>query len=198
MTNSSSSSTSLPNLNSNNSSSNILDSVASNIYIFDSIHINNDVKEYRVTRKSKTIIYPFDYILYIILALHIFYLVINDYFVLNSFMFILLSIVIIIRLFLKLFIVREESLTVIRELGVQLRKKYYFIGESTRFIEKPKIQSIIINEGISRYRVTFYMAFLVEGKQKMVLAFDDLIPRINVLLKIYRGTRSLMYGEPEE
>eukprot|EP01133_Synstelium_polycarpum_P013887 gene13887-16381_t len=85
-----------------------------------------------------------------------------------------------------------------RELGVQLRKKTILNKVTVKFIDKTKIQSIIINEGISKYHVSFYMAFIVEGKQKMVLAFEDLIPRINVLLKIYRGTRSLIYGEPEE
>ncbi|GAM28489.1 hypothetical protein SAMD00019534_116650, partial [Acytostelium subglobosum LB1] len=163
---------------------------------FNCIHINNDVREYRVTRKSRSIIYTFDYCMWILLALQTYYLISMNYSIFKSFMFVMIIAIIAIRLCLKMFIIREESLTVIRELGIQLRKKY-LLKETVEFIEKSRISSIIINEGISRYRVVYYMAFIVEGKQKMILAFDDLIPRINVLLKIYRGTRALMYGENE-
>jgi hypothetical protein len=83
------------------------------------------------------------------------------------------------------------------------------------------VQSIIINEGIKSFGFIFYMAFIVEGRTKMVLAFQvefitfeaehdyeyrdrstltllqHLFPKLKVLLPIYRGTRAVMLGEPE-
>lgn len=80
-----------------------------------------------------------------------------------------------------------ESITVIRELGVQLDTLYYSGKEEHTFIDKTRIKSIIINEGlfsmrhqfsgphfasgVTQYKIIFYMAFIVEGKNRMILAF---------------------------
>jgi len=93
--------------------------------------------------------------------------------------------------------VKQECLTVIRELGVQLATRYYSGNESHLFIEKTTIKAIIINEGIKSFGIIFYMAFIVKGKQKMILSFQHLYPKLKVLLPIYRGTRALMFGDPE-
>jgi len=92
----------------------------------------------------------------------------------------------------------EESLVVIRDLGVQLETKYLSGKKTHRFIEKQRIKSIIINEVIKSYNFIFYMAFVVEGNDRMILAFHTLFPRLKTLLPIYRGTRSIIFGEPEE
>lgn len=36
------------------------------------------------------------------------------------------------------------------------------------------------------HRVVFYLAFVVEGRDKMVVAFENLKPRLHILVKIYR------------
>lgn len=66
----------------------------------------------------------------------------------------------------------SESMVVIRDLGIQLQAKYYSGKESHLFIDKRKIKSIIINEGLTYYDFIFYMAFIVEGSDKMILAFQ--------------------------
>jgi hypothetical protein len=65
-----------------------------------------------------------------------------------------------------------ETLVVIRDLGVQLETKYYSGKQTHLFIEKRIIKSIIINEGIKSYNFLFYMAFIVEGNSRMILAFN--------------------------
>lgn len=55
-----------------------------------------------------------------------------------------------------------------------------------QFLDKAKIKAILINEGITMHRVVFYLAFVVAGRDKMVVAFENLQPRLNVLIKIYR------------
>jgi len=87
--------------------------------------------------------------------------------------------------------------TVIRELGVQLETKYSSGKRSFLFIDKAHIKSIIINEGIKSYGFIFYMAFIVEGQDKMILAFQNLFPKLDVLLPIYRETRIMILGETE-
>lgn len=63
-------------------------------------------------------------------------------------------------------------MTVIRDLGVELETKYCSGKQRHVFLDKSKIKSIIINEGITWGRVVFYMAFIVEGRDRMVLAFE--------------------------
>ncbi|EGG16506.1 putative glycosyltransferase [Cavenderia fasciculata] len=186
-------------IDNNNNSYNINNIVKDRNYLFECIYINNDVREYKVRRKRGSVIYTFDYVLLVMLVICSLYHYHYSYQPFKSFSMLLLIVVIATRFFLKLMITQEESMVIMRELGVQLTRKYYLkFFNKVEFIDKTKIQSIVINEGISRYSVTFYMAFIVEGKSKMILAFEDLIPRINILLKVYRGTRSLIYGESEE
>jgi hypothetical protein len=61
---------------------------------------------------------------------------------------------------------------VLKELGVQLQTKTFSGKKTIVFIDKTKIKSIIINEGIHLYQVVYYLAFIVEGKEKMVLAYQ--------------------------
>ncbi|CAM9951673.1 unnamed protein product [Scytosiphon promiscuus] len=91
--------------------------------------------------------------------------------------------------------VREESLLVVRELGVQVTTKYVDGREKSTFLDKAKIKAILINEGITMHRVVFYLAFVVAGRDKMVVAFENLKPRLHTLIKIYRGTRAAILGE---
>jgi len=49
--------------------------------------------------------------------------------------------------------VREESLTVIAELGVQIRTKYFNGKEITFFIEKEHVEDVLMHEVRVRVRV---------------------------------------------
>jgi hypothetical protein len=70
------------------------------------------------------------------------------------------------------YFILSESLLLIRELGVQITKKHWNGKETHTFIEKSRISDVIINEGIQRFNIFFYMAFVVEGNAKMILAFE--------------------------
>ncbi len=65
-----------------------------------------------------------------------------------------------------------ESLLVVRGLGLQISSKLYSGKEKKVFIEKKKIESIIINEGVQAWSILYYMAILVKGKEKMILPFE--------------------------
>jgi hypothetical protein len=65
-----------------------------------------------------------------------------------------------------------ESLLVMRDLGVQVGTRYYSGRERKVFIERQRIESIIINEGIQTWAIFYYMAILVKGQERMVLPFE--------------------------
>jgi hypothetical protein len=65
-----------------------------------------------------------------------------------------------------------ESLEVVRDMGVQLTTKYFSGHEKHRFIEKEKIRTVIVNEGISFGNFLFYLAFVIKGNDKMIIAFE--------------------------
>ena len=90
--------------------------------------------------------------------------------------------------------VTEESLIVIQELGVEMRTKFRSGTEAYRFIEKAEISDIIINEGITFSRVVYYMAFIVQNQDKLVVAFEHFNPGLQVLQTIYSGTRKIVLG----
>lgn len=55
-----------------------------------------------------------------------------------------------------------------------------------QFLDKAKVRAVLINEGITMHRVVFYLAFVVEGRDRLVIAFENLRPRLEVLVEVYR------------
>eukprot|EP01027_Heterolobosea_sp_BB2_P005822 GEZU01008852.1.p1 GENE.GEZU01008852.1~~GEZU01008852.1.p1 ORF type:complete len:264 (-),score=8.94 GEZU01008852.1:172-861(-) len=110
-------------------------------------------------------------------------------------------VLLVLRFIYKMTSIKEESLSVIYDTGVQMETKYYSGRVRHRFLDKEMIKAVIINEGFILNQVIYYMAFIVydtNDKTKMVLPFETLYPRFGPLLQIYRGTRAVMYGEQEE
>lgn len=91
-----------------------------------------------------------------------------------------------------------ESVLVIKELGVQLKKRYFTGAERHHFIDVNRIEAVIINEAFHRCHVVFYLAFRERGRESMHLAFEELIPRLPVLIRVLRGTRAVLFGEVDD
>ena len=85
----------------------------------------------------------------------------------------------------------------IRDIGVQVKTVYANGRERSQFIEQSKLADILINEGISIHRILYYMLLVVKDEKKTVVVFENTLPRLQCILKAYRGVRSIMYGEPE-
>lgn len=94
--------------------------------------------------------------------------------------------------------VRSESLIAIEEVGVQLNTTYFNGRVDSKFVDKSKIEQIVMNEGITLCRVVFYVAFIMKNEDKMTLAFENLRPSLRTLMKVFRGIRSKMFGETGE
>jgi hypothetical protein len=65
-----------------------------------------------------------------------------------------------------------ERLVVIRELGVHIHTKYWSGKESSLFVDKTRIKAVVINEGFRFYTVITYLAFIVDGEDKLICAFQ--------------------------
>lgn len=78
---------------------------------------------------------------------------------------------------------REESLLVIRGLGVQTSSSSpsYLWTSSTRFIPTNAIQDIFIHEAFIGFEVRFYLNIVVEGDDEVVVVFPV---RVNRLLQL--------------
>lgn len=75
-------------------------------------------------------------------------------------------------------LVAEESLLVIRGLGVQTStsSSMYWSSAATRFIPTTQIQDIVIHEAFKGFEVRFYLAIIVEGESGVVVVFPVNLP----------------------
>ncbi|GAN08409.1 hypothetical protein MAM1_0203c07920 [Mucor ambiguus] len=101
-----------------------------------------------------------------------------------------------IWLFAKQKSVRQESILAIRDVGIQVKTTYWGGSSVSRFINRNKIDDVIINEGISFWQIKSYMAILVKDEDKMVVVFEHLLPRLKpVLLRAYQGIRIIIFTQ---
>jgi hypothetical protein len=97
----------------------------------------------------------------------------------------------------------KESITVIQGQGIQMERYYYSLIPFVKpraekfFIHLSRIRALIINEGFHVNKVIYYMALIVNGENTLILPFKDLLPRMHLLLFIYRTCRHVLYNEPE-
>lgn len=74
--------------------------------------------------------------------------------------------------YMLLFGVREETLQVVHEHGVQIERTWYSGARTRVFVDLESIESIIVNEGFRMHQVVYYMVIIVRGKEKLLLPFE--------------------------
>jgi phosphatidylinositol glycan class H protein len=65
----------------------------------------------------------------------------------------------------------EESLLVVRGLGVQISTTSWSGGRSSRFIPTSRVCDLWIHEGFRGFEVKFYLAVVVEEEEGLVVVF---------------------------
>lgn len=68
-------------------------------------------------------------------------------------------------------LVQEETLLVVRGLGVQLSSRSWSGAESSRLIDSARVRAVILNEGFTMCQVIVYLAIVAEGDDDMILPF---------------------------
>ncbi|CAO3619050.1 unnamed protein product [Cunninghamella echinulata] len=97
-------------------------------------------------------------------------------------------------IWLKLRRVKQESLLVMRDIGIQVKTTYWNGKSESIFINRLRIEDVVINEGITLWQVKPYIAILIKDQSKMLIVFENLLPPLNpVLIDTYRGTRQLLF-----
>ncbi|TXT09124.1 hypothetical protein VHUM_02598 [Vanrija humicola] len=90
-----------------------------------------------------------------------------------------------------------ESLTPLPGLGIQLattRGPSPRLARTTRrFIPLSELATVVIHEGLVRFNVRFYLG-LVRASD-VVVAFDEVHPRLEVLKEVYHAAREQLYDE---
>lgn len=95
----------------------------------------------------------------------------------------------------------EESLLVLRGLGIQTSESpaSYLAGPATRFVPTEKIQDIFVNEAFCGFQVRYYLVIVVEGEDRLLVVFPGLLPRRDIVETVWRGMRDCLYeGRPED
>ena len=90
---------------------------------------------------------------------------------------------------------REYVLLILQGLGLQTStsSSTYFQGATTRFIPTTSIQDIFIHEAFIGFEVRFYLAIVVRGEEDVVVVFPTLLPRRDILEKVWRGAKACLY-----
>ena len=79
----------------------------------------------------------------------------------------------------------EESVLVIKDFGIQLKKKYASGLEESKFLERSKIEGIVIHEFINGSMVSFSLGFLVTESNSLILSFRHVYPGLEFIKRVY-------------
>ncbi|KAH7397645.1 GPI-GlcNAc transferase complex [Cadophora sp. MPI-SDFR-AT-0126] len=93
-----------------------------------------------------------------------------------------------------------ESLLVLRGLGIQTSSSSntYLSSSTKRFIPTEKIQDILVNEAFRGFEVRYYLVVVVEGEEEVVVVFPRLLPRRDIVERVWRGCRACLEREREK
>jgi len=94
-----------------------------------------------------------------------------------------------------------ESVIVFPPHGIQLETHRgppsYPIFVSRKFIPTVFLRDIIINEGLRRWNVRYYLAFMEASSDDMIslaVAYENILPRFPILLEVYRGVKEALHA----
>jgi len=91
----------------------------------------------------------------------------------------------------------SERMIVLRGKGIQLEKKT-FCGMVSHclFIPIENIKYLAINEGFHIDSVIFYLVVVLKNdREKMILPFDTLYPRLDTLKQIFPRAKQVLFNE---
>jgi phosphatidylinositol glycan class H protein len=108
---------------------------------------------------------------------------------------VLIPVAVLVFYALSLRVHKEESLLVLRGLGVQTSESpaTYLASAATRFIPTEKIQDILVNEAFRGFEVRYYLVVVVEGEEDVVVVFPGLLPKRKIVETVWRGVRECLY-----
>ncbi|EIW60056.1 uncharacterized protein TRAVEDRAFT_164502 [Trametes versicolor FP-101664 SS1] len=114
------------------------------------------------------------------------------------------AVVVLFHLYSHLTNLLWESVVILPSLGIQLETHRGFLGfplfAARRFIPWSSLEDFLINEGIRGWDIRYYLVALhrtQQGALKLDVAFESILPRFPILLKVYHGVREALQTENE-
>ena len=95
----------------------------------------------------------------------------------------------------------SESVSVLPGLGVQLCTARASGARQERFLDRASFSSVVLNEGVDRCRIIFYMAFVLldaPSRHELAVAFPNMLPRLDVLRSVWGETSALLLDGVDE
>ncbi|KAJ2659728.1 hypothetical protein IWW48_003329 [Coemansia sp. RSA 1200] len=90
----------------------------------------------------------------------------------------------------------QESLVVIRNVGIQTETITLAGTRSVRSFELPQIEDLFVHEALLFFEYRYYMAILPRNRSRkldVVIMFPQLLPKLDILLHVYHGARQLLF-----
>ena len=89
----------------------------------------------------------------------------------------------------------EESMTLMPELGVELRSVSRDGSQSVRFIDWVRVRAIVIYEAFEWNAVSWRIGLVLTDDERTAIAFKHLNPRLRTLVTIYRAAHTVLFGD---
>ncbi|KAE9399254.1 hypothetical protein BT96DRAFT_882194 [Gymnopus androsaceus JB14] len=112
---------------------------------------------------------------------------------------VLISFVTILFLWTRCTQVIHESVIVLPAHGIQLETHRGFppltFFVSRRFVPHTMLRDVVINEGIKKWDIRYYLVALKEGttsRIKLELCYPNILPHFPILLQVYRDLREFL------
>lgn len=90
--------------------------------------------------------------------------------------------------------VQEESVMIIKDFGIQLKKSYRFKKDYIQFLGRGKIESIFVHEYIRGSSVRYCLAYLLHNENRLLLSFKDVYPGLPALHTVFRSCTDALVG----
>ncbi|KAI9446514.1 GPI-GlcNAc transferase complex, PIG-H component-domain-containing protein [Lactarius indigo] len=95
-----------------------------------------------------------------------------------------------------------ESVLVLPSYGIQLETHRGLpslpLFVSRKFIPLSEVKDVLINEGLRRWDVRYYLAVLYcpqPAEQRLEVAYENIIPRFPVLIEVYNGVHECLHSK---
>ncbi|KXS20172.1 hypothetical protein M427DRAFT_403651 [Gonapodya prolifera JEL478] len=95
----------------------------------------------------------------------------------------------------KLEKVVSESIFAVKGLGLEIRTRRVW-RRSSQFIDIARISDICINEALYRFGVVTYMAILIREEDNMLIPYENILPPVTILQRVYKECWKELYHEP--
>lgn len=84
-----------------------------------------------------------------------------------------------------------ESITIIKNFGVQLRVRYLFGNEKVEFFDNDRINNVFVHEYFYGSQVRYSLAFIIKGQERMSLLFKHVYPGFDKMKRVYGACKHI-------